>query len=184
MKKQVPKSECTWKIEWDRSVLKILTFWSRSRVHSVKAFSFSFFFYLKFFAAGSDRVRMRVGPGQTRSELSGWWRHGWRHCFGRVCTCGTCVLWRLRYGACARVSVDGGACTMWRTLWRRAGARDWFSGPKIFRFCCSKAVQDSCRVSFVKFWACLHKSEGLGRGSSRVRGGAWMCVQPLLGLKF
>ena len=28
MKKRVPKSECTQKIEWDRSVLKILTFWS------------------------------------------------------------------------------------------------------------------------------------------------------------
>ena len=39
MKKWVPKSECTRKIEWDKSVLAILTFWSRSRVHLVKAFS-------------------------------------------------------------------------------------------------------------------------------------------------
>ena len=63
MKKRVPKLECTRKIKWDRSVLKILTFWSRSRVHLVKAFSFSsFFFYLKFFAAGSDRVKF---PGRS-----------------------------------------------------------------------------------------------------------------------
>ena len=43
MKKWVPKSECTRKIEWDKSVLAILTFWSRSRVHLVKAFSLSLF---------------------------------------------------------------------------------------------------------------------------------------------
>ena len=67
MKKRVPKSECTQKIEWDRSILKILTFWSRSRVHLVKAFFFPFskFFFFFFLAGGSDRVRMRVGSGQT-----------------------------------------------------------------------------------------------------------------------
>ena len=55
MKKRVPKSECTRKIEWDRFVLKILTFWSRSKVHLAKAF-FTFFFFF-FFESGSDRVK-------------------------------------------------------------------------------------------------------------------------------
>ena len=106
-------------------------------------FFFHPFFF--FFWGGSDRVRMRVGPGQTRSDLSGWWRHGWRHCFGRVCTCGTCVLWRLRYGACARVRFDGGA-------WEGRSLGQWTAdlpvarggdfGPEIFRFCLSKAVED------------------------------------------
>ena len=45
MKKRVPKLECTRKIEWDRSILKILTFWSRSKVHLVKVFSLSLFFF-------------------------------------------------------------------------------------------------------------------------------------------
>ena len=62
MKKRVPKSECTRKIEWDRSVLKILTFWSRSRVYLVKAFFF-FFFFLQAVQIGSG---FQVGPGQTR----------------------------------------------------------------------------------------------------------------------
>ena len=39
-------------------------------------------------------------------------------------------------------------------------------------------------VSFLKSWANLHRFERLGRGSSRVRGGAWRRVQPFLGLKF
>ena len=52
------------------------------KVHLVKAFFSLTSFFFFFFWGGSDRVRMRVGPGQTRSELSGWWRHGWRHCFG------------------------------------------------------------------------------------------------------
>ena len=66
MKKRVPKSECTRKIEWDRSVLKILTFWSRSKVHLVKAFFFSLFF-LKAVRTGSC---FQVGPVQTGSALS------------------------------------------------------------------------------------------------------------------
>ena len=64
MKKRVPKSECTRKIKWDRSVLKILTFWSRSRsrVHLVKAFSlYPFFFYLNFFFFSLQAVRTRSG---------------------------------------------------------------------------------------------------------------------------
>ena len=107
MKKRVSKSECTRKIEWDRSVLKILSFWSRSKVCLVQAFSLSFFFFF----GGSDPGQT-VGPGQTGSDRSGWWRHGWRHCFGRVwhvwmtssmtsqCwTCGTCDFWRILIGA-------------------------------------------------------------------------------------
>ena len=70
MKKWVPKSECTRRIEWDRSVLKILTFWSRSRVHLVKAFFFSlflkfFFFFLQAVRTGSGCGSVRVKPGQT-----------------------------------------------------------------------------------------------------------------------
>ena len=49
-KKQIPKLECTWKIEWDRPLLKILTFWSKSKVHLVKAF-FSLTFFKKKFQA-------------------------------------------------------------------------------------------------------------------------------------
>ena len=68
MKKWVPKSECTRKIEWDRSVLKILTFFlSRSKVHLVKAFSLSLFFFFSFFFAGSsDRVKF---PGRSGLNL-------------------------------------------------------------------------------------------------------------------
>ena len=63
MKKQISKSECTKKTEWDSSVLKTLTFWSRSKVHLVKAFSLSLFFfkfiYLFFFFC------RQFGPGQV-----------------------------------------------------------------------------------------------------------------------
>ena len=62
MKKRVPKSECTRKIEWDRSVLKILIFWSRSKVYLVKAFFFLSPLFFFFFAGGSDRVRF---PGRS-----------------------------------------------------------------------------------------------------------------------
>ena len=65
MKKRVPKSECTRKIEWDRSVLKILTFWSRSRVYLVKAFFFFFFFFCRRFGPGPVSRSVRVKPGQT-----------------------------------------------------------------------------------------------------------------------
>ena len=66
MKKPVPKSEYTRKIEWDRSVSKILTFWSRSKVHLVKAFSLSFFFFFgRRFGPGPVSRSVRVKPGQT-----------------------------------------------------------------------------------------------------------------------
>ena len=66
MKKWVPKSECTRKIEWDRSVLKILTFWSRSRVYLVKAFFFlSPFFFFEGVRTESGCGSVRVKPGQT-----------------------------------------------------------------------------------------------------------------------
>ena len=44
-------------------------------------------------------------------------------------------------------------------------ARGLTPRPEIFGPCQSKAVEDPCRVSFVKLWAGLHKFEGLGRGS-------------------
>ena len=63
MKKRISKSECTRKTEWNRPFLKILTFWSKSKFYLVKAFSFSFFFYLNFFfAGGSDQV---ICPGRS-----------------------------------------------------------------------------------------------------------------------
>ena len=74
MKKWVPKSECTQKIEWDKFVLTILTFWSRSRVHLVKAFSLSLFliylFYLfiyfcRRFGPGQVSRSVRVNPGRS-----------------------------------------------------------------------------------------------------------------------
>ena len=75
--------ECTWKIEWERSVLKILTFWSRSKAYLVKTFFFSlsffFFFFLQAVRTGSG---FQVGPGQTGSRR---WRHPWRH--GTECAC-------------------------------------------------------------------------------------------------
>ena len=66
MKKRVPKSECTRKIEWDRSILKILTFWLRSKVHLVKVFSLSFFFL-----GGSDpgQISKLVKSGQLTSSM-------------------------------------------------------------------------------------------------------------------
>ena len=53
--------ECR-KTEWDRPFLKILTFWSKSKIHLVKAFSFIFIYFL--FTGNSDWVRF---PGQSRS---------------------------------------------------------------------------------------------------------------------
>ena len=38
----------------------------------------------------------------------------------------------------------------------------YVSGPEIFKFCSSTAVQDPCGVH-VKLWADLHRFEGLGR---------------------
>ena len=68
MKKRISKLECTQKTEWNRPILKILTFWSKSKFYLVKAFSFSFsfffffFFFLQVVRTGSS---FQVGPGQT-----------------------------------------------------------------------------------------------------------------------
>ena len=43
-KKRIPKLECMRKTEWDKPLLKILTFRSKSKVHLVKAFSFIYLF--------------------------------------------------------------------------------------------------------------------------------------------
>ena len=51
------------KIEWDKSVLKILTFWLRSRVHLVEAFFF-FFFFCRRFGPGPVSRSVRVNPGR------------------------------------------------------------------------------------------------------------------------
>ena len=49
MKKRISKSECTRKTKWNRPFLKILTFWSKSKLYLVKTFSFSSFFLFKIF---------------------------------------------------------------------------------------------------------------------------------------
>ena len=82
MMKRTPKSECTRKIVWDRSVLKFLTFWSWSKVYLVKVFSltFFFFFFLRRFGSGSNRVdpgRSVVG-GDVTDDVTA------------LDTCGTC----------------------------------------------------------------------------------------------
>ena len=71
-----------------------------------------------------------------------------------------------------------------QSFWRRVEARAWDFGPKIFGLCWSKAVEDHGIVSFRKSWADFHRFERLGRGSSRVRGGAWRCVPGVLDMKF
>ena len=48
------------------------------------------------------------------------------------------------------------------STWRRVVA---LLGPKIFKFCGSKAVEDHGIVSFLKLWAELHRFKGLGRRS-------------------
>ena len=57
-------------------------------------------------------------------------------------------------------------------------------GLKFFGFFRSKAVEDPCMVSFVKSETDMHSFEWLNRLSSRVYGGAWRRVRPLLGLQF
>ena len=51
MKKRISKLECIRKTEWDRPILKILTFWSKSKFNMVKAF---FFFLGRWFGSGSE----------------------------------------------------------------------------------------------------------------------------------
>ena len=174
MKKQVPKSKCTRKIKWDRSVLKILTFWSRSKVRLVKAFSLSFFFF--FFEAVRTGSAFRVGSGQI-------WTNGSaeddvihdvtalraRGAYAARVACVACVSAWLFLSA--RVSAWNWRQHRW-ILWRRVEARAWGFRPEISGFCWSKAVGDHGIVSFLKSWADLHRFERLGCGSSRVRGGA------------
>ena len=59
-----------------------------------------------------------------------------------------------------------------------------FLDLKVSVFCSSKAIKDYGSISFLKSPADFHRFERLGRGSSRIRGGAWWCVRPFLGLKF
>ena len=179
MKKRIPKSECTRKIEWDRSILKILTFCWRAKVHLVKTFSPFFFFF--FISCGSDRIRF---PGQTGSA-------------GQTGQTGIVeddvihdvIALEARVARVRGLSVSARVSAWtdpseYRTLWWRVEARGSSFGPEIFMFCRSEAVEDFYGVSFLKLWTYLHSFEGLGRGSSRVCGGAWRRVQPFLGLKF
>ena len=60
-----------------------------------------------------------------------------------------------------------------RSLRWRVEERGFSTGPEIFRFGRSWAVEDPCMVSFAKFGTDMHSFEGLSRWSSRVCGGAW-----------
>ena len=62
-------------------------------------------------------------------------------------------------------------------LWWRVEARGCASWPEIFRSCRSKAAEDPCTVSFVKFWRGSHKFEGLCRGSFWACDCAWERVE-------
>ena len=79
MKKQISKSGCTRKNEWNRLFFKILIFWSKSKFYLVKAFSFSFSLFFFLFAGGSDRV---TNSGRVQGNGSSWkWEvtSSWRH---------------------------------------------------------------------------------------------------------
>ena len=65
MKKRISKSECTQKTKWNRPFLKILTFWSKSKLYLVKTFSFSSFFLFKIFLQP-----VRTGSGFQVSQTS------------------------------------------------------------------------------------------------------------------
>ena len=100
MKKQISKSECTRKTEWNRPFLKILTFWSKSKFYLIKAF---FFFCRRF---GLGQVSRLVKP------VSRGWRHQWRHSAG-----GLGGAWRrvsLRLWTPMLPEARGGA---WQLLW-------------------------------------------------------------------
>ena len=63
-KKWIPKSKCTRKTEWNRPVLKILTFWPKSKIQLDQ----SFFLFL-FYAGNSNRV---IDSGQVQETRSSW----------------------------------------------------------------------------------------------------------------
>ena len=148
---------------------------------STKSKHFLSFFF--FFAGGSDRVRF---PGRSNRLV------------GVTSSMTSCNWVRLsELGAWTRVNELPAREELWlrvrtrridagdrRTFWESVAARPWSLGPEIFRFCRSGHGGSPGIVRFLKFRMYLHRSEGLSRWSSRVCGGAWMCVQPLLGLKF
>ena len=111
MKKQISKSECTRKTEWNRPFLKILTFWSKSKFYLVKAFSFSFSFFLFFFFFFCRRFRLGQ-VSRSVKPVSGGWRHQWCHNTG-----GLGGAWRhvsLRLWTLMLPEARGGA---WQLLW-------------------------------------------------------------------
>ena len=163
MKKWISKSECTRKIEWDRFILKNLTFWSRSRVHLVKAFFiFFFFFFFKiiFLQPVQTGSGSQVGPGQTGVVEDDVIHDVMRR--GHVSALGASSQ---GLGVVARETAP--------RMPRRVEARGLSSVPEIFGSCRSKAAEDQGIVSFQKLCADLHSFEGLSRWSSRICGGAW-----------
>ena len=153
-----------------------------------KHFFFLSPFFFFFFWGGSDRVRFPGRFGSNWVSLvkpgSGGWRHPWRHAQRERVS--TWRVERVKARECSASARDGA----WkdaddrRTFRWRVEVRDCASWPEIFRSCISKAAEDPCRVSCVKFWTGLHRFEGLCGGVSKDFGGAWQCVRPFLGLKF
>ena len=159
MKKRIPKSECTQKTEWDRPILKILTFSPSQSSNLVKAFSF-FFFFSFFWQA------IWTGSGWMGQTGFGDVIHDIIRMFWHMQCVGTLKRVVLRFSACERVN---------QCWWipNFLVARSGVFGPEILMFFRYRAVEDPCRVSFVKLWAGLHIFEGLGRGSLRDYGNVW-----------
>ena len=70
-KKQIPKSKCTWKTEWDRSVWK---FWLLVKIQSLtwsNPFLSFFFFFFRWFRPGQDEQVKHSRPGQTDQTIVG-----------------------------------------------------------------------------------------------------------------
>ena len=102
-KKRIPKSECMRKTELVRPFMKILTFWSKSKVRLVKAFFFSLFF----FSGSSDQVRFPSRSG------SNWVVED--DIIHDVIILGACVsAWRVAHGS--TWNDEGGDC---RRVWAR-----------------------------------------------------------------
>ena len=86
MKKRIPKSKNTRKTEWDKPILKILTFWSKSKFKLGQSFFFFFFIFCRRF--GPNQWTGQTGSAWTNgSDRSGEWRH---HSTGGARVSGPC----------------------------------------------------------------------------------------------
>ena len=163
MKKRILKLECTWKTEWNRPFLKFLTFWSKSKLYLVKAFSFSFSF-LQAARTGSGWTGQTGSAWENGSDHSGWWRHPWCH--------GACLRVRVFW----RVTEDGGA---WERVFIEAEISGPFGGAWLIVRACNfwvlwiGARWISWYCPFLKSQAYLRGIERLSREAFWARGCAW-----------